>query len=86
MRLCRCTSTDHVFYDGWGEHWRWGTLVSTMAITGRPQIMFEYSHEAKRLGLKLSPYILPLAGDALRRGFPAHQAGLPGPVSEALPD
>lgn len=75
-----------VYYDGWGEHWLWGTLVSTTAITGRPQIMFEYSNEAKRRGLELSSYTLPLAGDALRRGFPAHQLGLPGPVYDALPD
>lgn len=32
-----------VYYDGWGEHWRWGTLVSSNAITGRPLIAFEYS-------------------------------------------
>jgi serine/threonine-protein kinase HipA len=76
----------NVYYDGWGEHWLWGTLVSTTAITGRPQIMFEYSNEAKRRGLELSSYTLPLAGDALRRGFPAHQLGLPGPVYDALPD
>jgi len=21
-----------VYYDGWGEHWLWGTLVSTKAV------------------------------------------------------
>lgn len=75
-----------VYYDGWGERWLWGTLVSTTAITGRPQIVFEYSNEARRKGLELSAYTLPLAGNTLRRGFPAHQLGLPGPVYDALPD
>ncbi|WP_447791627.1 type II toxin-antitoxin system HipA family toxin [Pseudomonas farris] len=75
-----------VYYDGWGERWLWGTLVSTTAITGRPQIMFEYSNEAKSRGLELSSYTLPLKGPQLRRGFPSHQLGLPGPVYDSLPD
>jgi len=75
-----------VYYDGWGEHWRWGTLVSTTAITGRPLIVFEYSDEAKSRGLELSAYRLPLEGPKLRRDFPLHQLGLPGPVYDALPD
>ena len=75
-----------VYYDGWGEHWRWGTLVSTTAITGRPLIVFEYSDEAKNRGLELSAYRLPLKGPKLRRDFPIHQLGLPGPVYDALPD
>ncbi len=75
-----------VYYDGWGEHWRWGTLVSSTAITGRPLIAFEYSDEAKRRGLELSAHLLPLSGPKLRRDFPAHQMGLPGPVYDALPD
>lgn len=75
-----------VYYDGWGEHWRWGTLVSSNAITGRPLIAFEYSDEAKRRGLELSAYTLALNGPKLRKDFPAHQMGLPGPVYDALPD
>ncbi|WP_409318466.1 type II toxin-antitoxin system HipA family toxin [Pseudomonas sp. KCJK9016] len=75
-----------VYYDGWGEHWRWGTLVSTTAITGRPLIVFEYSDEAKSRGLELSAYRLPLEGPKLRRDFPSHQLGLPGPVYDSLPD
>lgn len=39
-----------VFYDGWGEHWRWGTLATTTALTGRPVIVFEYSPEAQKKG------------------------------------
>lgn len=75
-----------VYYDGWGEHWRWGTLVSSTAITGRPLIAFEYSDEAKRRGLELSAHLLPLSGPKLHRDFPAHQMGLPGPVYDSLPD
>ncbi|WP_248742820.1 MULTISPECIES: type II toxin-antitoxin system HipA family toxin [unclassified Pseudomonas] len=75
-----------VYYDGWGEHWRWGTLVSTTAITGRPLIVFEYSDEAKNRSLELSAYRLPLEGPKLRRDFPSHQLGLPGPVYDSLPD
>ncbi|MEB2518128.1 type II toxin-antitoxin system HipA family toxin [Pseudomonas sp. YuFO20] len=75
-----------VYYDGWGERWLWGTLVSTTAITGRPQIVFEYSNEAKTRGLELSSYTLPLAGPQLRRGFASHQLALPGPVYDSLPD
>lgn len=76
----------NVHYNGWGEQWLWGSLVSTKAINGRPQIVFEYSPEAKRRGLELSSYTLPLEGPQLRKGFPAHQLGLPGPAYDALPD
>ncbi|KVO73351.1 toxin HipA [Burkholderia ubonensis] len=75
-----------VYYNGWGEHWRWGTLVSTTAITGRPLIVFEYSDEARDRGLELSFYTLPLNGPKLRRNFPPHQLALPGPVYDSLPD
>lgn len=76
----------HVYYEGWGERWRWGTLVSTTALTGRPQIVFEYSNEARQKGLELSSYKLPLSGPKLRRNFPPHQLDLPGPVYDSLPD
>lgn len=62
-----------VYYDGWGEHWRWGTLVSTTAITGRPLIAFELSDEAKNRGLELSSFRLPLAG--------ASYAGISHPIN-----
>jgi serine/threonine-protein kinase HipA len=75
-----------VYYRGWGERWLWGTLVSTTALSGRPQIVFEYSADAKRSGLQLSSYTLALEGPPLRRDFPLHQLGLPGPVYDALPD
>ena len=76
----------NVYYNGWGEYWLWGTLVSSTAITGRPLIAFEYSAEAISKGLELSSYLLPLKGDPLRTNFPAHQMGLPGPIYDALPD
>lgn len=75
-----------VYYEGWSEHWLWGTLVSSTALTGRPVILFEYSDEALRKGLELSSYTLPLRGSKLRREFPLHQLGLPAPVYDSLPD
>lgn len=75
-----------VFYEGWGEKWLWGKLVSSTALTGRPLIAFEYSEDAIRKGLELSRLMLPLNGPRLRRDFPAHQLGLPGPVYDSLPD
>lgn len=75
-----------VYYEGWGERWHWGSLVSSTAITGRPLIAFEYSDEALSRGLELSALRLPLQGPRLRKDFPAHQLGLPGPVYDSLPD
>ncbi|HGT3367025.1 TPA: type II toxin-antitoxin system HipA family toxin [Pseudomonas aeruginosa] len=75
-----------VYYEGWGEHWRWGSLVSSTALTGRPLIAFEYSEEALSRGLELSALRLPLKGPRLRRDFPDHQLWLPGPVYDSLPD
>lgn len=75
-----------IFYEGWGEKWLWGKLVSSAALTGRPLIAFEYSDDAIRKGLELSRLTLPLNGPRLRRDFPAHQLGLPGPVYDSLPD
>lgn len=75
-----------VWYEGWGDRWLWGSLVSSTALTGRPVILFEYSEEAFRRGLELASLTLPLKGPRLRRDFPVHQMGLPGPVYDALPD
>ena len=75
----------NVFYEGWGERWLWGTLVSTTALTGRPLIVFEYSNEARQRRLELSSYTLPLEGAQLRRDFPGHQLHLPGPVYDSPP-
>ena len=76
----------NVYYEGWGERWLWGTLMSTTVLTGRPQVVFEYSNEARQRGLELSFLTLPLHGPQLRRDFSAHQLSLPGPVYDALPD
>jgi len=75
-----------VWYEGWGDRWLWGSLVSSTALTGRPVILFEYSEEAIRRGLELASLTLPLKGPRLRKDFPVHQMGLPGPVYDALPD
>lgn len=75
-----------VYYNGWGEHWHWGSLVSSTALTGRPLIAFEYSKKALERGLELSALRLPLKGSRLRRDFPDHQLWLPGPVYDSLPD
>ena len=75
-----------VYYEGWGERWLWGQLMATTALGGRAQVLFEYSVQAKQRGFELSAHQLPLAGPSLRRDFPAHQLGLPGPVYDALPD
>ncbi len=69
-----------VIYEGWGERWQLGTL----ADTGRT-LLFEYSADAHRQGLELSPHALPLQGPAFQ-GFPAHQWRLPGLIADALPD
>lgn len=76
----------NVYYEGWGERWQWGTLMYTTALTGRPQVVFEFSNEARQKRLELSSYQLPLEGPQLRRGFAPHQLNLPGPVYDSLPD
>lgn len=75
-----------VFYDGWGEHWHWGTLLETPTRAGRPSLLFEYTAEARKRGLELSAHALPLNGSRVQAGFPVHQMGLPGPAYDSLPD
>lgn len=69
-----------VLFNGWGEHWPLGTL----ADNGQT-ILFEYSPEAIRRGMELSPRHLPLRTDAYG-GFPPHLHGLPGLMADSLPD
>ena len=69
-----------VHYQGWGEHW----LLGTLAENGRERL-FEYSPEALRRALELSPLRLKLRAQAYGQ-LPAHQLGLPGLVADALPD
>lgn len=68
-----------VVYEGWGEQWPLGRL----ADDGR-HLLFEYSGQALRQGLELSPS-LPLQTQAFQ-GFAAHQFRLPGLIADALPD
>lgn len=69
-----------VWYCGWGQRWRLGTLAQ-----GREQILFEYSGEALAQRLELSPFRLPLRPLAYG-GFPDHQDQLPGLIADSLPD
>jgi serine/threonine-protein kinase HipA len=73
-----------VFYSGWGERWRLGTLIDKDGT-----IYFEYSPDAIAQGLDLSPLKLPLpkagAAPQAHRGLPQFM-GLPGFIADALPD
>lgn len=70
----------NVFYTGWGEQW----LLGQLADDGR-KLLFEYSPEALRQGLELSPLHLKLRAGAYR-DFPQHLYRLPGLMADALPD
>ncbi len=69
-----------VIYLGWGERFELGQLADNGSA-----ILFEYSAEARKRNLQLSPFKLPLKEQSYS-GFPAHQLGLPGLISDALPD
>ena len=69
-----------VHYCGWGESWPLGLL----ADSGR-ELLFEYSQEALREGLELSPLRLPLRTEAYG-DLPRYLLGLPGLISDSLPD
>jgi serine/threonine-protein kinase HipA len=69
-----------VIYMGWGERFELGML----ADDGR-ELLFEYSPQAIKRGLELSPFKLPLSAKTFG-DFPDHQLRLPGLVSDALPD
>ena len=69
-----------VFYVGWGERWP----LATLADNGRT-ILFEYTAEAMRQQLELSPRMLGLNVSAYE-DFPVHQMRLPGLVADSLPD
>ncbi len=72
-----------VFYCGWGERWPLGMLADPER-PGMP-ILFEYSEEARRQGLELSPLRLPLAHPGAFEGE-SFFLGLPGLIADALPD
>lgn len=69
-----------VIYAGWGERYELGLL----ADDGR-DLLFEYSTQAIKRGIELSPFKLPLRPEAYG-DFPDFQFGLPGLISDALPD
>ena len=69
-----------VFYAGWGEHWHLGELADSGS-----NLLFEYSPEALKKGLQLSPLNLPLRPEAFGE-FPAYQNRLPGLIADSLPD
>jgi serine/threonine-protein kinase HipA len=69
-----------VIYAGWGERYELGVL----ADDGR-DLLFEYSTQAIKRGLELSPFKLPLRAESYG-DFPEHQLRLPGLISDALPD
>lgn len=69
-----------VLYRGWGESWPLGEL----ADDGR-DLLFEYSKEALREGLELSPLRLALRSEAYG-SFPSHLQRLPGLIADSLPD
>lgn len=72
-----------VFYEGWGEHWHWGTLAKTNNPAS--PVIFEYSNEALSEGLELSLLHLPLKSSTFT-SFEAFNEHLPGIVADALPD
>ncbi len=69
-----------VMHVGWGERFELGTLADD-----GDDLLFEYSSDAMKRGLELSPHRLPLSERAYG-GFPDHQLRLPGMISDALPD
>ena len=70
----------NVIYNGWGERWPLGVL----AEFGH-RSLFEYSPEALRQGLELSPFRLALRQPAYEGSEPFLE-GLPGLIADALPD
>lgn len=70
----------NVVYEGWGEQW----LLGTLAHADRT-LLFEYSADALRQKLELSPRNLPLQVPAFQ-GFPRYQWQLPGLIADSLPD
>jgi serine/threonine-protein kinase HipA len=70
----------NVIYEGWGERYTLGIL----ADNGR-DILFEYTPEALKRGLEVSPYKMPLSSQTYGN-HPDHQLRLPGLISDALPD
>lgn len=73
----------NIYYDGWGEHWHWGSLW--LLEDAQKTIVFEYSDAAMAHGLELSKLNLPLA-QKITQDHPRHQDKLPGILADCLPD
>jgi serine/threonine-protein kinase HipA len=69
-----------VRYCGWGENWPLGRLADDARL-----LLFEYSEEALRARLELSPIRMPLRAQAYG-DFPAYLSRLPGFIADSLPD
>ena len=69
-----------VFFGAWGEQWVMGALADNGT-----HLLFEYSEQALKRGIELSPRNLKLRVEAYR-DFPHHQHRLPGLIADALPD
>lgn len=69
-----------VFYSGWGEHWQLGELADDGI-----NLLFEYSSDALKKCLELSPLNLSLRSEAYGN-FPSYQGRLPGLIADCLPD
>lgn len=69
-----------VLYCGWGERWPLATLADDGA-----RLFFEYTDEALRQRLELSPRMLKLRSAAYG-DFPDYLMRLPGLVADCLPD
>jgi serine/threonine-protein kinase HipA len=69
-----------VYYYGWGQRWPLGTLADVGS-----DLLFEYSVEALRAGLELSPLHLKLR-EAAYGSFPSYLQHLPGLIADSLPD
>jgi len=69
-----------VLYAGWGERWPLGMLAH-----GEAGLLFEYSAEALKQGLELSPLRLPLR-QAAYGDMPGFLDQLPGLIADSLPD
>ncbi len=67
----------NVYYNGWGESWLWGTLISSTATTGRPTIAFEYSPEAIQQGVELSFLLAAFKRSTIQTRFSYSSNGTP---------
>ncbi len=70
----------NVIYAGWGERFTLGVLADNDT-----DILFEYTPEALKRGLEVSPFKMPLSSQTYS-DLPDYQLRLPGLISDALPD